>query len=131
MPNLIHSLDALSLMMLIDQYFNNDEFEVKNIYTIHDCFAMSMGHIEYIIDKLRKVYISIYSDDRYLEVLDKCILRNIKDHYGIENVNLDKTTNTLTITQDNHTLKFIYPNVNVVLGKDFPVIERDTKYILI
>jgi hypothetical protein len=131
MPNLIHSLDALSLMMLLDQYFNNSELDVKNIYTIHDCFAMGMGHIEYIIDKLRKVYISIYSDDRYLEVLDKCILRNIKYHYGIENVNLDKTTNTLSITQDNRILKFIYPNVNEVLGKDFPIIAPDSKYIII
>ena len=128
MPNLIHSLDATSLMLLLDKYFNNSEFLIKNIYTIHDCFAMPMTHVEFIIDTLRKVYISLYSNSRYLEKLDKGVLDSIACHYG--DIELDREKNILTITQD-EPQKYYYPNIKEVLGEEFPTIEPNSYYLLI
>jgi DNA-directed RNA polymerase len=39
MPNLIHSLDATSLSMLINNYVNMYENEIKFIFGIYDCFS--------------------------------------------------------------------------------------------
>ena len=129
MPNLIHSLDAASLILLLDEYFNSSELQVKNIYTIHDCFAMPMNHVEFIIDSLRLVYISLYSDSPYLRDLDKGIYNNIKNHY--RNVILDSDTNALIITQDGVERKFLYPNIKEVLGENLPKIESNTRYLLV
>lgn len=129
MPNLIHSLDSTSLMLLLDKYFNNSEFKVKNIYTIHDCFAMPMNHVEFIIDSLRLVYISLYSDSLYLKKLDQGIYNNIKNHY--RDVILDRGTNTLTIIQEGMERKFHYPDIKEVLGENLPKIEQNTRYLLV
>nr|YP_009574413.1 hypothetical protein [Arthrobotrys musiformis]QBM31531.1 hypothetical protein [Arthrobotrys musiformis]QBM31681.1 hypothetical protein [Arthrobotrys musiformis] len=67
MPNLIHSLDASSLVLLVDKYFNEHITEVKNIYAIHDCFAVTANNMEYIIYTLKLVYISLYKDKGYLK----------------------------------------------------------------
>lgn len=131
MPNLIHSLDASSLMLLMQKYFNNSEFNTKNIYTIHDCFAMPMNHVEFIIDNLRLVYISLYSDADFLKKLDEGIYNNILFHYNA--VSLDRDKNILTVIQDNNKKKFIYPNINEVLGKNLPKLKLDKniKYIIV
>ena len=42
MPNLVHSLDAASLTMLVDFYFNNYSSERKNIYTV----SVSYTHLD-------------------------------------------------------------------------------------
>ena len=128
MPNLIHSLDACTMMELLEDYFNNKEFEVKNIYTIHDCFALPMNHVESIIDSLRMVYISVYSKSVYLEELDKHVLNNIKSHY--RKVNYDRQTNKLTVTIDSRVLTFNYPNVKEVLGNELPKLDNDIEYII-
>lgn len=99
MPNLIHSLDAASLILLLDEYFNSSELLVKNIYTIHDCFAIPMNQVEFIIDNLREIYTSLYSNSHYLEKLDKGILDVISYHY--RNVELIRDENKLIITQNN------------------------------
>jgi hypothetical protein len=44
MPNLIHSLFAASLSILINNYFNNYNNKIKNIFGIHDCFSTTFLH---------------------------------------------------------------------------------------
>ena len=39
MPNLVHSLDAASLALVIDSFFKIEN--EKNFYSIHDCFALN------------------------------------------------------------------------------------------
>ena len=61
MPNLIHSLDAASLAILIDKFFNNpNSSKIKNIYAIHDCFSSTANNMKFIICTLKLIYISIY-----------------------------------------------------------------------
>lgn len=128
MPNLIHSLDAASLILLLDEYFNNSELQVKNIYTIHDCFAMPMNHVEFIIDNLRKIYTSLYSDSHYLDKLDKGVLDAIAYHYrDVEHI---RDKNKLIITQDNEEKVFNYPNIKEVTGETLPTLDHNLPYIL-
>jgi len=117
MPNLIHSLDATSLMLLVNNYFSNDELDCKNIYTIHDCFAMPMNHVEFIIDTLRKVYISLYSDSNYLEELNNGILEIIKLHY--RDLEYNAESEELILYIDDKIKKYQYPNIKALLDKRF------------
>jgi DNA-directed RNA polymerase len=43
MPNLVHSLDAASLALVAEYYFNS--VDIKNFYAIHDCFAVTCNNI--------------------------------------------------------------------------------------
>ena len=113
MPNLIHSLDATTLAMLVTDYFKSD-FNVKNIYTVHDCFGVSINHIEYIIDLLKVCYVKLYSDEKYLLTLHNEVLRDIMLNFGKDCFD-DKT---LTIKTDFITLKF--PDINKVFNLDIP-----------
>ena len=128
MPNLIHSLDAASLTHLLKKYFSNPEFNNKSIYTIHDCFAMPMNHIEFIIDSLRKVYISLYSENAYLTKLDSGILQHIENHYGPIVVNREK--NLLTVKINDTPKNFEYPDIKTVLGNDLPILDTNIPYII-
>lgn len=114
MPNLIHSLDSCTLSLLVNDYFNSD-LEIKNIYTIHDCFAMPMNCIEYVIDSLKINYIKIYSETTYLKKLDEQIINHIKAHYG-ENC---YDPETRIISHPGLKFKLKYPNINVVLLTEF------------
>ena len=79
MPNLIHSLDASSIALLYKFLRANS---VSNIYTIHDCFAVSANNVSLLINLLKGVYIKIYSDDIYLKTLDTHIRNTIINFFG-------------------------------------------------
>jgi DNA-directed RNA polymerase len=112
MPNLVHSLDATSLAMLVDQYFNSIT-EVKNLYAVHDCFAVTANNVENLMLYLKLVYINIYSENNYLRQLNKQIIEHIKLHYGSECFNEETR---IIDTKDLPKMKF--PNINAVLDKD-------------
>lgn len=111
MPNLIHSLDAASLALLIDYYFSDKSSNIKNIYTIHDCFAVTANNVDNLLGFLKLVYYNIYSENNYLKQLDKEILHNIKTHYGDNCFNEDSME---IIVEDKPKLK--YPSIDGVLG---------------
>jgi DNA-directed RNA polymerase len=79
MPNLIHSLDAASLCLLIDKYFKTFDNTTKNIFAIHDCFSTTCKNMKFIIESLKLIYISIYSDKVYLKELDENMVKHIKN----------------------------------------------------
>lgn len=120
MPNLVHSLDAASLALLIDLYFNNSKYIVasskneivKNIFTIHDCFAVTANNVENVMDLLKFVYIKIYSESNYLRKLDKGIIDFIKLNTKENSFDISK----LEININGNTRK--YPNIEGVLGTD-------------
>ena len=69
MPNLIHSLDAASLAILVNLFFKENE-EIS-IYTIHDCFAVPTTLVDKLYTLLKLAYITIYSSENF------CELRNL------------------------------------------------------
>lgn len=129
MPNLVHSLDAASLALLLDFYFEGRRNGQKNIFTVHDCFGVTANNISNLMDILKLTYVKIYSEDTYLKKLDKGIRDSIKNVYGEDS--FDEKTGTIHISTSNTTINF--PDVDVVLGKkiefDFNNIIK-SKYIL-
>lgn len=57
MPNIIHYLDASSIAILYSYLSKN---KITDIYTVHDCFAVTANNVETLISDL-KVYIYTYT----------------------------------------------------------------------
>ena len=60
MPNLIHSMDATTLALLVNLYFDKTSQSVNNFYSIHDCFAVTANNVEKLISIIKIVYINIF-----------------------------------------------------------------------
>lgn len=78
MPNL-HYLDATSIALL---HMNLSKENITNLYTIHDCFATTADNVKILIDMLKGVYISIYSQDGYIASMVKHIKQTIENTFG-------------------------------------------------
>jgi DNA-directed RNA polymerase len=112
MPNLIHSLDAASLALIVEML--NNKKSSANFFAIHDCFAVSANNVENLIKTVKMVYVKIYSDNIYLRKFDEGIINSIKLQYGEESFIINKNSKTIKI---NDTI-INYPNVeNVISGK--------------
>jgi DNA-directed RNA polymerase len=59
MPNLIHSLDATNIQLLINK-LNKDQL----IYTIHDCFASLPNKMINLEEKVKEAFLEIYFTDK-------------------------------------------------------------------
>jgi DNA-directed RNA polymerase len=117
MPNLIHSLDATALALLVKYLFDECK-EVKNFYAIHDCFAVTANNVDNLIKNLKLVYIKMYSQDGYLSKLNQQLIRDIKYAYGEDCFNDE--TREINVTIDNVEVKEKFPNIDYVLGKVLP-----------
>lgn len=111
MPNLVHSLDAASLALFLDKFFKNG---LKNVYTVHDCFGVTVNNVSYLLEFLKITYIKIYSNETYLEKLDKGMRYHIKKKFGDTCFN-DKTR-IIKAKINNKDIEIEFPDINVVLG---------------
>lgn len=129
MPNLIHSLDASALALLVDTYFNNVT-EITNFYSIHDCFAVTANNVDILIKFLKQTYNKIYTDDKYLRKLNREIINHIKYNYGEES--FDEENLVIKVVIDGKDKPIHYPNVNLVLGTELPKTEliRESSYLI-
>jgi hypothetical protein len=131
MPNLIHSLDAASLSLLIDKYFNNFNNNIKNIFAIHDCFSTTSNNMKFVLESLKLIYISIYSDKVYLRELDDNMVKHIKDRID-DAFDNDKIKYVTIISPDNKKIRLDYPDVNKILNKEYDISEyiRKSSYLI-
>ena len=125
MPNLVHSLDAGSLALLVDLYFNDKASKINNIYSVHDCFAVTANNIDILMELLKHVYNKIYSQDTYLKKLDKYVKNHIRNHYGDESLNEE----TLKITIP-HMKDMTFPDIEKVLGTKLSTNFLSSSYII-
>ena len=130
MPNLIHSLDASSLTLLIDNLFK--ENPSINFYSVHDCFAVTCNKVQKIMDILKVIYYNTYSKDQYLRQFDTDVFDSILKHYGESCY--DPKTKIITISvnidpEKSKILKLSYPNVNDVIANDKLNIQ-ESSYII-
>lgn len=63
-PNLIHSLDASNISILVNKLIEDNKN--INILTIHDCFATNARHTEDLMYRVKLAFLAIYGDNEYL-----------------------------------------------------------------
>lgn len=77
MPNLIHSLDAANIHLLIKRIIDNED--IISIYTIHDCFATTPNNMRKLEKLIKICFIKIYfTQENYLEKMHHFFLEQIK-----------------------------------------------------
>lgn len=113
MPNLVHSLDAASLALLIDSFFK--EGNNNNFYSIHDCFAVTCNNVSLIYDLLKLSYSKIYSSSNFLQEFDDNFKEIILKQIGVHNYS--EETNEIIISNiEGDKLKIKYPDINKVFN---------------
>ena len=129
MPNLIHSIDAASLALIVDNLFiikdSKNDYINFNFFSIHDCFAVTCNNVNKLIKIIKIVYIKIYSEDNYLNKFNNGIINNIKLTFGENSFN--HKTNEIKINGN----KINYPDINkVVKGKIAATSISNSVYII-
>lgn len=109
-PNLIHSLDASSIALL---YHFLDKHQIKDLYTIHDCFAVTANNVDVLIENLKGVYLFLYADSGYISKMDKHIRNTIINTFGNDKFSPD---NKYVIISDKE--KILYPSINELFHKE-------------
>ena len=86
--------------------------------------------MKFIIENLKIIYISIYSDKKYLKELDDNIIKHIRNNVDetFDNLNNKK----VTIVKEGKKKVFEYPDINKVLSNDFDIQKyiEDSTYII-
>lgn len=129
MPNLVHSLDAASLCLLIESYFsNNNSFY---IYSIHDCFAVPCSKVSNLLELLKTVYCIIYSDSKYLQVFDRDFREDIISIFGKEAVTFNDKNGKVTVTTNTDTITIKYPSLNHIIDNNSSnIVVKNSNYLL-
>lgn len=111
MPNLIHSLDAASLSLIVNMFYMDciKDDKVFNFFGIHDCFAVTAKNLTKLINIIKLIYIKIYTDDNYLKRFDQGIIASIKSQFG--NDSFDDKNKTIKVNED----VLDYPDVNKII----------------
>jgi DNA-directed RNA polymerase len=111
MPNLVHSLDAASLSLLIHNFFKEDN--KNNFYSIHDCFAVTCNNVNLIYELLKLSYSKIYFTESFLLTFDENMKQSILTQFG-ENSYCNETNIITIINDEGEKLILNYPNINEV-----------------
>lgn len=97
-PNLIHSLDASNISILISHLKNQKLTHPVNLYTVHDCFATSIDKLPLINHLVREAFIDIYSSDSYISDFNNFVVQYIEKN-NIEIVETKVKENDLYINK--------------------------------
>ena len=78
MPNLIHSLDGTSLILLYEQFVTSLSKGSVQFFSVHDCFGTTCEKVSLMKTILASIYTDLYSADPYLDTFDKSIIDSIE-----------------------------------------------------
>ena len=87
-------------------------FNIKNIYTIHDCFAVTANNVKTLIFLLSHVYQKVYTEKNYLREFDRKMIEFIEFNCK-KDISFDRSSLIITTKQGK---KLQYPCVDSVLG---------------
>lgn len=84
-PNIIHSLDASHLIKIIISVIRGQEDpfnmnSLKYILAVHDCFGTHPNQLSILEEMVKREYIWIYSNEKFLVKFHNKIIQNIKDN---------------------------------------------------
>ena len=78
-PNLIHSMDASNIAILVNNLLDMDvNFPM---FTIHDCFGTHPNYMLTLSDIVRDKFIKLYAKDSFLKKLHKKYLSNLNNYF--------------------------------------------------
>jgi DNA-directed RNA polymerase len=69
-PNIIHSLDSSLLSFIVN------DFDKKDILTIHDCFMVLPNDMKDLYELLVKQYINVYCDHDFLNSFNDGVIKS-------------------------------------------------------
>lgn len=102
MPNLVHSLDATTMILTYHSLKSINKKGYENFYSIHDCFGVTADNVGLLISIIRQIYIDIYSNNKYIESFDQDIINILTIFYGGENkVQYHKDSRKITLIEAN------------------------------
>ena len=87
-PNLIHSLDAANIHLLVNDLTEIKEIKNLNLYTIHDCFATTPNNMKIINDKLKSAFIKMYFDLNFINLMHDSFIYQINSITNIYTENI-------------------------------------------
>jgi len=129
MPNLVHSLDAASLGLVIENYFK--VIDNKNFYSIHDCFAVPCNNAKLLTNLIKSAYCILYTDNKYLLDFDANFINSIKNYYGENNVILDLSNEILSVYTNEGYISVKYPSLNSIIKSKISKIDISESLYLI
>lgn len=109
-PNLIHSLDASAIAMLYQDLGNID------LFTIHDCFAVTANNVSLLVYKLKKVYRKMYSSNIYLLEFDNVLRLTLNKTFGDKVFPIDGYGVDITQLDVKKKNKIPFPDVKKVVN---------------
>jgi DNA-directed RNA polymerase len=129
MPNLVHSLDAASLCLVIVNYLNQKTN--VNFYSIHDCFAVPCNKVQTLTGLLKFAYCIIYSDNKYLLEFDANFRSTILNTYGTEAITSKEEKEKIKIKIKMDTIVLKYPSIkSVINSNDFKINLKNSNYLI-
>lgn len=129
MPNLVHSLDAASLCLVIVNYFK--QINNVNFYSIHDCFAVPSNKVNNLIGLLRIAYCIIYTENKYLLEFDANFRSTIIKAYGKNAVSFEDA-GKLKINLEGETIILDYPSISSIITSKISQINlKDSNYLIL
>jgi Mitochondrial DNA-directed RNA polymerase len=106
-PNLIHSMDAANISLLVNSIINIYNEKI-NLVTIHDCFCTDANHVEMIEYQIRLSFLNLYKNQDFIENFHNFTISYLK-HIGIKITD----DNSKIILSNDETIDIpIKPNFN-------------------
>jgi hypothetical protein len=107
-PNIIHSLDASHLIKLLCSVAADAEREngLNYIIPVHDCFGTHPNQLGILEQKVKREFIWIYTNEKFLVKFHDKIIKNIKDN-NLEIINKDNKMFVIFYNNDKEELLYI------------------------
>lgn len=122
MPNLIHSMDATNIQLLIKIF--TDKNKTMNLLTTHDCFATTPNYMYDLNKEIRLAFLMIYFKDDYIKSVHENFIKQIYN-----------TTKLIYIKEKDKLVKVNIEDIkNITLSldcnKEYVIIMNKKKYTI-
>lgn len=122
MPNLIHSMDATNIQLLIKIF--TDKNKTMNLLTTHDCFATTPNYMYDLNKEIRLAFLMIYFKDDYIKSVHENFIKQIYN-----------TTKLIYIKEKDKLVKVNIEDIkNITLSldcnKEYVIITNKNKYTI-
>lgn len=119
MPNVVHSLDSLALLLLYNSFSSLiGDNKVVNFYSVHDCYGVSAKYVESLITSFQTIFIELYSNSIYIQNFDNDLINLILTTYGENTTKYDNEKIIIYMRDREIALPQISPIINC---KDKPL----------